>query len=507
MSSLRTPKALCAYPSRVPLPKLGYNWPMKFFFYDLETSGFDPKTDRIMQFAGQFCNEDFKPSGESLNLLVRLSDDVLPHPRSVLIHGITPQKTLAEGITEAEFIKILEQKMLKKDTIILGYNSCRFDDEFIRYAFYRNLRDPYEWHYKDGRSRWDLLDVGRMMRALRPEGVNWPEGVNGNASLRLEDLARANNLAHDLAHDALSDVKATIELAKLFRRAQPKLFNYLLSNRSKVAVLDIIKPERRQPFVYASGAYSLDNLAATVAVVLAGYPGDANNYLVYDLRFAPDEFVKMDVDGLRSRLYLTHEERKETEPLPVKKLPINRAPAVAPLGTLDEAAQKRINLNLSTVTRHLRIIRRHPEFTRNVIKAYEGLPPYPVGRDPETRLYEGFIPDKDRTLLKSIAKKEPAELAKLKPDFIDKRLQVLFFRFKARNYPQILSEEESRRWQVWRRRRLMGKSDLDGMDLVKFHKELAEVAKGTVIDERCRFLLEELSLYAQSIAPDELFQQ
>ena len=104
-----------------------------FFFYDLETSGFNPRSARIMQFAGQRTDMDLKPIGEPVNCLIKLTPDVLPGPDAILVTGITPQKTLADGMTEAEFLRIFYEDVVKPDTIFTGFNNVRFDDEFMRF--------------------------------------------------------------------------------------------------------------------------------------------------------------------------------------------------------------------------------------------------------------------------------------------------------------------------------------------------------------------------------------
>src|SRR3990167_3378201 len=179
---------------------------MTFYFYDLETSGFNPRTARVVQFAGQRTDMNLKPVGKPHNFYIRLSEDILPDPDAVLITGITPQKTHAEGMTEAEFLKIFSSEVAIADTIFAGFNTIRFDDEFMRFMQYRNFYDPYEWQWQDGRSRWDLLDLVRMTRAIRPEGIKWPFDSDGNPANRLELLASINKLDHANAHDALSDV-------------------------------------------------------------------------------------------------------------------------------------------------------------------------------------------------------------------------------------------------------------------------------------------------------------
>src|SRR5579859_1483335 len=195
---------------------------MTFYFYDVETSGFSPRSERIMQFAGQRTDMDLKPVGKPDNILVKMTPDILPEPGAVLVHGITPQKTLAEGISEAEFSKYLTSQVSSSDTIIAGYNNIRFDNDFIRFTLWRNFHDAYEWSWKNGCSTWDLLDVVRMTRALRPERIKWPFAPDGKPSNRLEYISSVNKLDHVDAHDAMSDVNASIAVARMIKNKQPK---------------------------------------------------------------------------------------------------------------------------------------------------------------------------------------------------------------------------------------------------------------------------------------------
>src|SRR3989344_5067621 len=161
-------------------------------FYDLETSGFNPREQRIMQFAGQRTEMQLKPIGEPFNYLIKMTEDILPDPDAVLLTGITPQSTIADGITEVAFLKIFAHEISIPGTVFVGFNSIRFDDEFIRFLHYRNFYDAYEWHWADGRGRWDMLDVVRMTRALRPDGIKWPFDSSGVPANRLELLTAIN---------------------------------------------------------------------------------------------------------------------------------------------------------------------------------------------------------------------------------------------------------------------------------------------------------------------------
>ncbi|MEK7059749.1 MAG: exodeoxyribonuclease I, partial [Patescibacteria group bacterium] len=309
-----------------------------FFFYDLETSGFNPRLARAMQFAGQRTDMNLKPIGEPVNTLIKLTPDVLPEPDAVLVTGITPQQTLAEGVTEAEFLKLFYAEVAQPGTIFTGFNNVRFDDEFMRFLNYRNFYDAYEWHWQAGCSRWDILDIVRMTRALRPDGIEWPFASDGKPTNRLELLTKVNKLSHIKAHDALSDVMATIDVARLVREHQADLFEYLLKMRDKKTVAELVN--KGEPFVYTSGRYSSEYLHTTVAVKLAEHP-QAGSTLVYDLRQDPSVFLDMSVDQLVEAWRFTRD--PDALRLPIKTLKHNRCPAIAPLGVVkDKTTEERI---------------------------------------------------------------------------------------------------------------------------------------------------------------------
>ncbi|MBQ3433013.1 exodeoxyribonuclease I, partial [Candidatus Saccharibacteria bacterium] len=323
-----------------------------FFFYDLETSGLNQRADRIMQFAGQRTDMELNPIGEPVNILVKMTDDALPSPGAIMVTKITPQKTLEDGISEAEFCQYAMEEVFTPGTIAVGYNTVRFDDEFMRATLWRNFYDPYEWEWKDGRSRWDMPDVVRLVRALRPEGIEWPFTENGKATNRLELITAMNGLKHEHAHDALSDVYATIAVARLIREKQPKMFEYMLMMRDKKQVARLVNLENPQPFVYASGRYAAEFNKTTVVVPIA--PGRNGNVLVYDLRYDPNQLL----DGSLFPI--------------VKELCLNKCPAVAPVTVLEMAdGWSKIGLTPEVVRENLEKLRNHPETSDRAVAEME----------------------------------------------------------------------------------------------------------------------------------------
>ncbi|MDO5451795.1 MAG: exodeoxyribonuclease I [Candidatus Saccharibacteria bacterium] len=463
-----------------------------FFFYDLETSGLKPRGDRIMQFAGQRTDLNLQPLGEPVNLLIKMTDDCLPSPGAINVTGITPQQTLMDGISEAEFCKYVTEEIFVPGTIAVGYNTVRFDDEFMRAILWRNFYDPYEWEWKDERSRWDMLDVVRLVRALRPEGINWPFTTEGKPTNRLELLTKLNGLSHEHAHDALSDVYATIAVAQMLREKQPKMFDYLLKMRSKREVQKLVNLDFKKPFVYASGRYANEFNKTTVAFPIA--PGRNGNVLVYDLRYNLEDLnsawagdaawgppSELDENGGKAAAGPA----QKMFPI-IKELCYNKCPAVAPISVLDvNDGWNKIGLDKKTIQHNLEILLKHPEFAEQMRSAYENRPEFPPATEPEMAIYDGFLNEADKVKVSAVRAADANRLADFHPDFHDPRLPELLLHYKGRNFPQSLSEPEMSQYEAYRRNRLQ----------VQAPTFLAELEK--VTDD---FLKEELMLYFQSLA-------
>ncbi len=470
-----------------------------FYFYDLETSGVNPREQRVMQFAGQRTDMDLNPVGEPDNILVKITADVLPEPDAIVLTGITPQKTLQDGISEDEFLTYFEKTIAVKDTIFVGFNTVRFDDEFMRYMHYRNLRDPYAWQWKEGKSRWDLMDVCRMTRALRPDGIVWPFASDGRPANRLGLIASVNNLLHEHAHDALSDVLASIEVAKLIKSKQPKLFSYLLEIRDKNSVKNLVSGG--EPFVYTTGAYQSEHDKTSVAVHIA--EEETGGSYVFDLRYDPTEWVNKSVSELSGLLEKRYQ--KDAPKVPIKLLKYNKCPAVAPLGVLDADTQQRLQLNVIEIKKHAEILSNANDFWKTVDDAFKAQKKdlqtslYSHDMLVDSQLYDGFVNDHDIKLGAHVRSLTNDELIEFVPSFQDDRLNQLCLLFKARQRPETMLAEDRFKWDEYLKNRLF--SGGENSRLHKFMQRLEEVAKRDYLDADKRYVIEELALYAQSITP------
>lgn len=458
-----------------------------------------------MQFAGQRTDLDLNPIGEPHNILIALSEDVLPEPDAILVTGITPQYTIAEGTTEADFLQIFSEEIAPPGTVFIGYNTVRFADEFMRCIHYRNFYDPYQWQWKDGRSRWDLLDVVRMTRALRPEGIQWPFDKDNKPTNRLELLTKANGLDHKHAHDALSDVHATIALAQLLRGTQPKLFDWLFKVRDKQGVRAVV--QKGEPFVYSSGKYP-GEFEKTSAVVLLAENERGDGALVYDLRHDPTPFAGMSVEELvEAWQWQKPEDRDPSKPrLPIKTLKYNRCPALAPLAVLDQDSQIRIQLDIKTIQRNhqkLQAVESWPDRVLQALDILDGKQQQAfAGLDQhvDEQIYGGFLQDGDARLLEEIRSSTPDQLSSYITKCKDKRLRELLPLYKARNFPRKLTDQERQRWETYKTKHL-----LDGGQksrLARYFARIEELSKRNLTPEQ-QYILEDLMLYGQSLVPSD----
>lgn len=462
-----------------------------FYWYDYESFGLSPMSDRLSQFGGVRTDEDLNIIGDPLMIYCKPADDFFPSPTSCLITGITPQKALAEGLPEVEFIRQINEQFSEPNSCVLGYNNLRFDDEFTRHVLYRNLMDPYAREWQNGCNRWDLLDVVRMTRALRPEGIEWPVNEEGRPSVRLEDLTAANGIAHESAHDALSDVYATIAMAKLIKEQQPKLFEYAYNNRSKNKLRELLNLREQKPVIHVSGMYPAEKGNMAMVVPVAEHPTNKNGVVVYDLSVDPSDLINLGVKKIHERLFTRSDELPEgVERIPLKTVHINKCPVIAPFMTLDGKAAKKYGIDLNLCRQNLAVLQAAPGIAKKVQQVLAETK-FEKRTDPDQMLYGGgfFSPD-DKSRMAQIHAMAPEALVGFEPPFDDSRLPEMLFRMRARNYPETLTAEEQQRWQVFRKERLNLEAYLAELD------ELRSVPER--IDSE-RAILDELESYARKL--------
>jgi exodeoxyribonuclease-1 len=467
------------------------------YWHDYETWGTNPRLDRPAQFAGLRTDLDFHPLGVPLVLYCRPADDVLPHPDACLITGLTPQRALAEGVIEADFFAAIHEQLAQPGTCALGYNTLRFDDELTRYGLYRNFYDPYAREWQGGNSRWDLIDVVRLTRALRPEGIEWPVREDGETSFKLEHLTAANGMAHAAAHDALADVDATIALAKLIRERQPRLYDFAFRHRDKGSAAGLLDLRARESVLHVSSRYPACHGCLAVVVPLAPHPTNKNGVVVYDLRYDPTPLLSLDAGAVRRLVYTAAEHLREGEArIPLKVVHLNKCPVLAPLSTLTPEAAERWAIDLDQARSHRAALLAARDLPGKLAVAFAE-DRFPPVADPDQALYDGFLSDADRVRCDRVRRTPPAQLAELESVFDDARLPELLFRYRARNWPETLSAPERARWDAWRRQRV--RDPASGLTIAEYRRQVARLASDATLTAEQRAVVSALADWPTAI--------
>lgn len=424
-----------------------------FYWHDYETWGATPSVDRASQFAGVRTDEALNIISDPLVLYCQPPEDLWPHPEACLVTGILPQEAQAKGVSEPEFIARIHDELAYPGTCGVGYNSLRFDDEVTRYTLYRNFYDPYEREWRNGNSRWDIIDMVRLVYALRPEGIEWPV-VDGKPSFKLELLTAANGISHQSAHDAYSDVEATIHLAKLIKDRKPALYQYVVENRAKRAVASMIDIESCRPLLHISSKFSSVHGCAGLIAPVAMHPTNKNAVIAFDLSADPSPMDRLSAEDIRERVFTSQEDLPEgVERLPLKLIHLNKCPVLATTKLLDDKAARRLGIDKARCEAHWDMLRKMSVGAK--LQQMYRLESFAPWDDPERQLYQGFFADEDKRAMVEFRNMHAENFAHSHIVFNDPRLSEMQFRYIARNFPQALNTDQRAQWQEFVAARLL----------------------------------------------------
>jgi exodeoxyribonuclease-1 len=470
------------------------------YWHDYETFGLSPSKDRLAQFAGLRTDTDLNIIGKPLVKYCKLSKDIIPSPGACLVTGITPQIANEKGLTEAKFMTLIHKELSEKGTCSVGYNSSNFDDEFTRYALYRNFFNPYNHHdERQGNSRWDLINVVRLIRAINPDGpIKWPmkEDGSGKYSTRLEDLTRANGISHEDAHDALADVKATIAFARLMKQHFPKLYDYCYKHRTKTMASQLLGIEKKRlvspmPLVHIDSFYGSESNYLAVVFPVAMHPVKGNAVIVFNVLKDPTPLLELTAREIRERLFTKGlgEDR-----ISMHEINSNKCPVLVPLNKVSRAAAERLGIDKDLCLRRIKELTSKDDVTFVAQTAFHKS--FAERTDPELMLYDGFFSRGDKKLLEKVQTTPSKELRKTTFDFEDARLPELLFRYRARNFPSTLLKAEQSRWDEYCKKRWHDEEN-GFLTLTQFHEQIKEALADKTLSSDKKKILKQLRAYVK----------
>jgi exodeoxyribonuclease-1 len=476
---------------------------VQILWYDYETSGRDAAADRPIQMGWQLTDPGMEPVADAQSLLIRLPDDVLPSPGAMLVHQILPERHQREGVSEAQLASHLES-LIAPRTLVAGYNSRGFDDKFTQHVFYRSLRDPYAWQYADGRGRFDLYPVVLSYFVFAPAAIRWPEDHDGRPRFKLDRIGPLNQLDQGLtrAHDAASDVTVTARLARQLALYDADLFASCLKRIDKHFVTDQIRADGRSegllevtPFAGWERGFVRD------CWIPFRLSERSNDYVAFDLNRDPQEVMAGLIALAESESSDLRETRKQAYALGLHTIRINAQPMLFRRSTLDADVKARLEgfgRDEAMQNQHLEIwqhIQESPAFKQlyQLAVTIFSEPQQSVPDDVDLALYSGrFLSSHDKDLLAGLPLMDAEALSQLDLAFDDGRYLELLFRYRARNFPQSLSQSEWKRWQKVRRDKLMGISHTKTA-ASRVQDELMEISQRSDLDPQQIELLQQFA--------------
>lgn len=470
------------------------------YWHDYETWGANPQKDFPCQFAGIRTDLEMNIIGEPMMLYSQIPNDCLPVPQACIVTGITPQLTMTKGVPEREFISKILSEFSLPNTCVAGFNNIRFDDEITRNTLYRNFYDPYSREWQNGNSRWDIIDLARACYALRPEGIEWPLNEEGLPSFKLQDLTVANGIEHADAHDAMSDVYATIAVAKLIKQKQPKLFDYVFNLRNKQKVQALIDYSNLLPLVHVSSKIPSSQGCCSWIVPIAPHPTNKNAVISLNLALDPTPLFNLSVEQIREKLYTPTAMLPEGEHrLPIKLIHINKCPVLAPAKTLTSENAQRLNIDRQYCLANLQKVKDNVDSLQKIQNVFLEVESHSAV-DPEHALYSGgFFSTHDKNLMSKIVASSLHNLSGLELPFEDERLKTLLFRYKARNAPYSLNESESQRWQRYRQYKFFDQDSSASIKMPEYLMQLEQMSEAYARQPEKLEIVKALYKYAQSL--------
>ena len=422
-----------------------------FYRYDYETFGLSPKVQRIAQFAGIRTDENLNILEEHM-FYCKPTHDSLPAPEACAVTGITPQLCEEKGYVEHDFIKKIHAEFSTPETCIVGYNSIAFDDEYTRHTLFRNFLDPYSWHWQNGNSRWDILNVARFCYAHKEsESLNWVKNEKNRPIFKLDNLAPANNIEHSNAHDAMADVRATIGIASIIKKTQPRFFEYALSLRNKKEVEKLVK--LFYPMLLTSSSFGYKSSFTRLVTAICYHPDYSDRAIVFNLNQDPEMLLELDVDELKKLTFTRKSDLpKGLDRLELNELVFNKSPMFVCSPNQDSfnlspSLIDKFQIDMVNCLKNLSFIHQNKSIIEQKVQlVYKQASERQQSPDVDQSLYDGFVSNHDRAISNDIQNLTSSDLVGYTPEFQDKRLSKLFLNFKARNYPESLNDYEQEEW-------------------------------------------------------------
>ena len=481
--------------------------PDQYFFYDTETTGLD-HTSQILQFGGILTDGDFNEI-KRIERFCLPRPDVIPAVGAYLTHQIPLSEVIEKGVPEPEFARDMYSDMTEMGrTCSAGYNTHKFDDNRLRETFFRTNVDPYKREYVAENSRFDVFKMMKAVYALRPELINWPEpNEDGYTPMKLEMIAPLNDVVQTRAHDAMSDVEATIGVAKLVKDQDPKFFDYCLKLRNKSFAGDVIY---NRPFMLVGEHVPQTRNYTCIGVPLCQHPVNKSSTICLDMGRVDEEtmdrILSTPAENLIEEIFNPDFEKR----LPIFEVKVNQLPFVFTPAILknNQELADRAGIDFNETMNQIQTLQNDERFNQLRLHAFEGYKHQNFEtNDVYSKIYDGFTKDWDRKKLLNLSTEDYGSWCSI-ADTVnsDNRIKPLTVRAVGNIDVDLLPEKEAVEFKQWMGKRYNDLTGEYGETLPKFWVDAKEALESEETSEHQKSIVKELvehtDFYAKEYAPE-----
>ena len=409
---------------------------MNYVFYDFETTGLDTKFSQPIQIAAIAVDEDFNQIDDPINVRCRLKDGVIPNPSALLVHKV-PIDILKNEQSFYSMMDFIYNKFSSwGPAIFIGYNSIRFDEEVLRSSFFQSLYDPYLTNTNNN-TRTDLFKIILGLSSLDENILNIPMNEKNKPSYKLENIAKNNNIEHLSAHDALSDVYATIGIAKIIKEKSPAYWNECMKISSHKKMMEYLISD---DYFFAASEHSAANLTFKPISLLTANPNNQKELAFFDLENDPKKYCDSSVSGIISLI--------ESKQKIVRLYQSNKSPIIISASFLRSKnllSDKEDNI----FKERSELIKNNDSFINKLnhalVERYED---FQITRSPsdflEEQIYNGeFYSSEDKQRISRFKQcNDPEEKLSISKDFKDRRLREICYRILFAETPSVFPEND-----------------------------------------------------------------
>ena len=447
---------------------------MSYIFYDTETTGKVTAFDQILQFAAIKTDAELNVL-DTFDVRCRLLPYIVPSPGALLVTGTTVADITTCPLSHFEMMRLVHAKMHRWSqggSIFVGWNNMRFDEVLLRQAYYKSLLPIYQTN-TNGNGRTDIMRIAQVVSACAPNCLAIPIHPDGKRAFKLGLMAAANNVALDNAHDALADTNATLGIARLIRQRAPALWDALMVNARKSSPLQLLQSE---PLMLLCEYFGKP--FNCIATPLAANASNANEWALIDLQFDPAQYLDANDADLREAIDGTTKV--------IRRVSINAQPGLLPLDhTPDDVRCGQ--QSLETYQARAQAIRGHAEFRRRISRLLAAR--YEDQVEPahvEQRIYGGFASNADQARMHSFHAHGWGDRIGILQEIEDARYRQIAQRIVAIERPDLLTDAQRQRWELWRRERFLTNEKVPWMTVASALEELADVSQDATPDQQAQ---------------------